>query len=170
MAATTTTITGAIVTPSGVGISGGKIEISLSAHGTTDDGGSEQVVLRSLTVPIALDGTVNFDLIPNDAITPGGSFYRFKFVSPSGRSWITDYQPASIAGYAIGDLPLYVEPAVPAAQQLVVAEEADLPTASAAYRRTMAYVEAATGQQDEIFFCMKNASEGYSWVSIAVGV
>ncbi|MDH3834761.1 MAG: hypothetical protein OES34_11490 [Nitrosopumilus sp.] len=84
MAIAVKTIDGKIVTPDGVGWAGGTIYFSLSVHGTVDDAGTEQIVAANGVTVIQSDGSVDFDLIPNDIITPADTVYIVKFFAPDG--------------------------------------------------------------------------------------
>jgi hypothetical protein len=84
MAISTKTINGKVVTPDGVGWAGGSIYYSLNVDGTVDDAGTEQVVGATKVTIIQQDGTVDFDLIPNDNITPADTVYVVRFFAPDG--------------------------------------------------------------------------------------
>lgn len=73
----TTTIQGKVLMPNGQPATAGTILARLSQPGQAPDGGSSQVVGGRFTGTIATDGTVTgLALVPNDVITPAGTFYR----------------------------------------------------------------------------------------------
>ncbi len=73
----TTTVQGKVVIPNGATATGGAIAYSLSQSGSTPDTGTgqQQAVGGRQTATVAADGSVSFPIIPNDAITPSGTFY-----------------------------------------------------------------------------------------------
>lgn len=85
----TTTITETVFLPEGLQATGGKITCQISDAGTVDDAGTSQRVGGRMETSIASNGTVNFTLIPNDAITPSGTYYTctIKTTGPKRSSW-----------------------------------------------------------------------------------
>lgn len=110
MAPALVAITGKVLGPDGVGIPGGEIRATLQPPGgSVVDGSVDQVVSGGpLLIPIASDGAVAFNIIPNSgtgSITPAGSTYRAVFQSNDGRTWEKSWSvPASPASADIGDL------------------------------------------------------------------
>lgn len=95
----TTTITGSVVDPGGAATTGGTIRWSLSMAGTALDGATPVTVsgdtVCTLTGAGALSGCA---LVPNDAITPTGTYYvaRFSVTTAQGvRSWTRNYSVAT---------------------------------------------------------------------------
>jgi hypothetical protein len=84
MAILTKNIVGKIVAPDGTGWAGGSLYISLNVSGTVDDAGTEQVIGGTKVYIIQEDGTVNFDLVPNDIITPADCVYVVRYFAPNG--------------------------------------------------------------------------------------
>ncbi len=96
----TITVNGKVLAPSGVAPSKGTITCTLSQSGSVLDGGTSQQIASQASGTIASDGTVtNLALVPNDAITPSGTYYtcRFWAVVPNGtaQSWSQTWQLAS---------------------------------------------------------------------------
>lgn len=90
MAIPTRTVQGKILAPDGSGQAGGTLEIKLSFEGqvTDDSSGDEHSIGGEVVAVIASgDGSVNFDLVPNDQIQPSGSRYRVRFRMPDGYWW-----------------------------------------------------------------------------------
>jgi hypothetical protein len=107
MAVSVITVDGKVIGPSGVGVPGGEIRIELlPAGGSTDDGGTQQVLGSELVVAISSAGVVDFDLVPNDLISPSGSKYQARFRSADGRRWSKLWNVLSTDGATqnIGDL------------------------------------------------------------------
>ncbi len=88
----TTTVNGKIVTPDGVVVTSGKIAAFLSDPGTTPDTGTaeSQRVSAKASGTVAATGDVSITLVPNDAITPSGTYYtvRFTIRQPIRASWV----------------------------------------------------------------------------------
>jgi len=108
MAIATVTITGKVVRPDGAGVSGGNISVKLSQNATVADGAVEQVIGGTFDVVIAIDGSVNFVIVPNSgtgSITPAGTTYTAVFEDP-GREGFTKVWDISAAPASqdIGDL------------------------------------------------------------------
>ncbi len=79
MAIPVISITGKVVDPAGVGVTG-KITAMLSRPGSVLDGTTSQDVARQVTTTISAGGTLSgFVLTPNDAITPSGTYYTVQF-------------------------------------------------------------------------------------------
>jgi len=92
VAIATKNIIGKIVTPDAIGWAGGTIYFSLSTHGTVDDGGTEQVIAANGITVIQPDGSVNFNLVPNDIITPADTVYIMRFFAPDGSRMVQVWQ------------------------------------------------------------------------------
>ena len=120
----TTTIQGKVLDPSGSPATGGTIIAQLSASGSTDDSGTSQRVASRVEGTIGADGSVTLALVPNDAITPAGTYYelRIRVTGPERASWTEKWQvdtspdPVDIGavtqlevapGITVGNLVLY---------------------------------------------------------------
>lgn len=103
MAVVLVAVVGKILLPDG-GSTGGDIEVRLSPAGSTDDGGTEVVVGGMFTTPIATDGSVSFNIIPNDVILPTGSKYNAKIILADGREFDKVWDIATGTPQDIGDL------------------------------------------------------------------
>jgi hypothetical protein len=84
MAILTKNIVGKIVTPDGIGWAGGSLYISLNVNCTVDDAGTEQVIGGTKVYIIQEDGSVDFNLVPNDIMTPADSVYIVRYFAPDG--------------------------------------------------------------------------------------
>jgi hypothetical protein len=91
----TTTITGKVLIPNGSGnpYTAGTVTVTLSTAGTAVDGGSTVIVSGRTTATIAADGTVSFAVVPNDVISPEGTYYIVKFspTAPTSASWTENW-------------------------------------------------------------------------------
>lgn len=106
MAVETTRIIGKVLVPSGSPASGGKIRARLSSPGSVADAGTTQRVGGASTSNIGVDGSVDFKLIPNDAITPSGSIYAIEYQMPGGDSWTEHWNLATTPDpIDIGNIP-----------------------------------------------------------------
>lgn len=76
MAIPTTTITGTIVLPDGSAPYEATIEAEISQAGAYLDDGHSHLAIDSVHVHCPLGVIPTFALIPNDAITPAGTYYR----------------------------------------------------------------------------------------------
>jgi hypothetical protein len=98
MALPSVTITGSLVTPDGDSPVKGTIRCRLSQPGTAVDGGSAVRVIPYAAGSVT-NGAVNLSLVPNEAITPVGTFYQVSFnvALSSGRTlaWTENWQLAS---------------------------------------------------------------------------
>jgi len=85
----TTTINFTVVTPSGATATSGTVLATLSTSGETPDGVSTAVVAARTSATIASNGAVALALVPNDAITPEGTYYTFSYnvKTPTLASW-----------------------------------------------------------------------------------
>lgn len=106
MAVETTRITGKVIKPSGVAASGGRLRARLSSPGTVNDSGVTHKVGGVAFTDIGSDGSVDFRLVPNDAIAPSGSIYSVEFQMPDGSSWQEFWNlPTAPDPTEIGDIP-----------------------------------------------------------------
>lgn len=166
-------VTGQVLAPTGVGISGGQIDVELSTPGTVDDDTTADVysILGRQTVQIDGSGNVDFNLVPNDLITPANTNYKFTYRLPDGsiigeRIQIVD----GVGAVYIGDLTR-----VSSGETLIgtgVTVSATLPTASSYYENKILVVK-VNGQRSRAYICLSNGGVGgstiYSWEEIAFG-
>lgn len=75
MAVTLVTISGSVVDPEGVGIVRGTITCQLSTSGSTLDGAASVRVCGEASGAITAGVLSSLSLVPNDAITPSGTYY-----------------------------------------------------------------------------------------------
>lgn len=90
MAVPTINVIGKVVTPSGAGVAGGSLLVRLLHPGHVDDGGTEQIVGGVERFVIELDGSVDFELVPTDAISThdgGAAVYKVTFKDTEGDRW-----------------------------------------------------------------------------------
>jgi len=121
----TTTVNGKVLLPTGAPVTAGTITLTLSQSGTTPDGAIKQVVAARVATTIAADGAVAFSIVPNDAITPAGTYYlvAYKATTPTAASWnekwsvTTTPDPVNVgaitrlevaAGITVGNFVVYV--------------------------------------------------------------
>ncbi|HET6373003.1 MAG TPA: hypothetical protein VFG76_06835 [Candidatus Polarisedimenticolia bacterium] len=88
----TSTVTGKVYTPDGQLVTAGSILATLSGPGSTNDttSGATQRVAARASFSIDPNGSiVAMTLVPNDAISPSGTYYRVAFTvsSPIRASW-----------------------------------------------------------------------------------
>jgi len=109
----TTTVNGKVYLPDGTTAAGGVVDCALApTAGTVLDGNSQaQVAPLHTKGTIAADGTVTgLALVPNDAITPSGTYYdvRFTTTAPVRATWVVrwrvDSTPNPVAVGAISRL------------------------------------------------------------------
>lgn len=172
--ATTVTVAGKVLLPSGAGATGGTIEITLSGlseAGETEDAGVTQKITGKITATISALGAVSQALVPNDAITPPGSYYTAVYTPTGQTPWTEYWQLASApATIDIGDVTLLSSPTVaPATMTIPSIAAASLPTAALGNVGQTYRVLGGTGGEDLIKVCVKNQSEGYSWQVVAAG-
>ncbi len=87
----TTTIQGKVILANGAAATGGRIEATLSQVGTAPDTttAASQVVGGRVTGTIASNGDVTLVLVPNDVLSPAGTFYdvRISTTGPTRATW-----------------------------------------------------------------------------------
>lgn len=109
MAIPTVTITGKIYLPDGQVATSGSVTCALSLSGSVDDAGVSHRVGGRRTFTIEADGDIETGaaLVPNEAIAPGGTFYRvtFNVLAPVTTVWSEAWQIASAPNpIEIGDI------------------------------------------------------------------
>jgi len=109
----TTTINWTVVLPNAAPATSGTVMATLSSAGTAPDGGSSSVVVSRTSATIAGNGAVTMALVPNDIITPSGTYYIFHYDvrTPTLASWnekrsvVTAPDPALISDAPLLDPP-----------------------------------------------------------------
>lgn len=109
MAIATVKVAGRVLDPSGAPVPSGVLTARLSQAAQVLDGGVAEMVGAEVRAPIAADGSVELNLVPNDAIEPPGTTYRVSYAVPlpSGRlitwheHWALASSPSPIA---LGDV------------------------------------------------------------------
>jgi hypothetical protein len=104
MAITTIQVTGKVVLPSGDGMPGGKIEVSLDEEGTVSDGAVEQQIGGKFTVAVGSDGSVDFNIIPKAEYNSGAGTYTARFILPDGTEFKKKWDNVPGTNADIGDL------------------------------------------------------------------
>jgi hypothetical protein len=109
MALPTVQITGKVLTPDGRAPRSGTVTCRLSHPGSALDGVVAHRIATEVVARTASDGAVDFVLVPNDVITPSGTWYLVMFsVSVGGRaiSWTETWQvPGDQPQLDIGAVP-----------------------------------------------------------------
>ena len=161
----TRTIQGKVLLPSGAAVQGGSIVCLLSEDGSVLDGSTSHKATRKMTVAVGTDGTVNFSLIPNDAITPTGTFYAVTGKLPNGDEWKDFWDiPSGATPLDIGAVPAYSPPAAPPGGAVTV-----LPAASAFWDGRVLRVNPTDGSPSHLAVCLPNGAGGYNWSIYATG-
>lgn len=170
MAIPTTTIEGKFLLPSGVGANGGKITARLSQNGTVEDDVTfEDHAVGGETVgSIGTDGTISLVLIPNDEITPGGTYYLVTFELADGirirEQWevASAPDPVDVGAVTRVDAPV----ATPAFGPPLVDV---LPAASSIYRGRFRTVRGDANEEDVTYQCLKGFDDVYRWIPAILG-
>lgn len=116
----TTTINGTVRDVSGALVTAGKVTVTLSIPGTTPDGAGTSVVASPVSAAIGPSGTFTVVVVPNDAITPSGTYYSFRFseTAPGSMTWTekrivaTSPDPATLADTTLVDTPPGITPPI----------------------------------------------------------
>jgi hypothetical protein len=129
-------ITGKVVLPDGTAVIGGSIALELSTSGSAVDATVSDRIGGRAVETIASDGTVSFNIIPNDAITnPINTSYRVTFfaTTTNGQSrWVELWQvTSSPQTQNIGSVPRILVAAIPTATGATGATGAQGPPGSA---------------------------------------
>ncbi len=169
----TTNIRGTVLKPDGTPYEGGSIEFRLSVGtGTVPDDTTSDVYAVGGTVKASIgpDGTVDFDLVPNDKITPAGSVWVATYLLPGNlrfQEFWSVLEP--VDPIQIGDIIRSNIGAIVGGQRfLIVGTFGDLPTPTVSLRGTRGYVTGVTLVADKEYVCMKDELDVYNW-SLAVG-
>lgn len=164
------TISGTIYRPDGTGIAGGSISIQLSHPGSVMDEATlkDERVAGVAKVAIGADGAVEFDLVPNDEISPTGTFYRVTFRDGDGAEWSDAWEvPSGGAPLAIGAVP--TKQGVALSPSFVrLSAVSSLPTAGPEWHRVMVTIQQAGGPEQG-FVCVKNADGSFGWAQAFMG-
>lgn len=93
----TTTVQGKVITPDGVAVTEGSIVATLAQPGSALDGATSQRVGGRVEVSISAAGISGLVLVPNDVMTPAGTYYRVSITvrEPIETSWIELWSVAS---------------------------------------------------------------------------
>lgn len=167
-------IVGTVLKPDGTPVGGGQIEFTLSTGtGTVPDDTTSDVyaVGGPVSIPIGVDGTVDFNLVPNDKITPAGTVWSAKFTLAGHFVYVEQWSVIdSGSPIQIGDVVRSNAGAIVGGQAfLIVGTFTDLPTPSAAIRGTRGYVTNGTLVADVEYVCMKDDLDAYDWVVTSSG-
>jgi hypothetical protein len=111
MAIQTVSITGKILLPDGSAPASGSISVRLSQAGSVLDGATSQRVGAEIAAALGTDGSMpsGLALVPNDAITPSGTYYLVEFTAreqgSSTKRWTEKWQVPSGGPLDIGAVP-----------------------------------------------------------------
>lgn len=167
-------IIGTVLQPSGDPYGDGKIEFQLSVgNGTTPDDATSEVYVvgGKLVVDISDTGTVNFNLVPNDQITPAGTVWIATYKFPGGIAQREFWSVLDGAGtLEIGDVVRTNAGAIAGtAAFLIVSTFSLLPSPKASLQGTIGYVQGIAGEMDQEYKCMKGWDDVYRWVPATEG-
>jgi hypothetical protein len=95
MAITTVNVIGTVYLPNGAPAANVRMRWRLTEAGVVDDAGASQRVGGVFEASADASGAVDFNVIPNDTITPAGTFYHVTFETDKGEKWTEELQPAS---------------------------------------------------------------------------
>jgi hypothetical protein len=163
-------ITGKVLTPDGVGATGGTITAALSFPGTVRDstGNVDQRVGGTQKFAIGIDGSVTgLTLVPNDAITPAGSFYVVTYELANGLRWTEFWQLVTGTPLEIGDVPLIG--AQPVGLELSIPSRPTEPTAGGAIRGHLYLIPGAAGEEDRLVVILKGWDNVYRSKTFVLG-
>lgn len=155
-------ITGKVLGPDGNGVAGGTIAAALSVPGTVRDssGNFDQRVGGVQKFPIGVDGSVaGLTLVPNDAITPAGSFYTVTITLPNGILWVELWQLVTGTPLEIGDVTIIG--AQPVGLELALPSRPATPFAASAIRGHMYLIPGGTGEEDKCVVILKGTDNVY---------
>jgi hypothetical protein len=177
MAVELTTITGKVLLPGGgAPPAGSRALIRLSAQGRAEDGSVTQVVggvveavLDSAGSIFAADGVAALTLVPNDAITPTGTFYRVDFSIKGGLGWQELWNLTTAPDpVQIGDIQRLSEGTLITVAPTGYATSV-LPTAAESMRGQIWNKQGAAGVADQLVVCLKGIDNLYDWIVISEG-
>jgi len=165
----TRTIQGKVLIPSGAGAVGGLLVITLSREGKVSDGVTNHKAAGMVKIAVGTDGTVAFALIPNDAITPAGTFYQVAGRLPDGFAWRDSWDiPSGGTPLDIGAIPsiagLPIDPRIFEVPAVTV-----LPTASSEWQGRVLRVNPTDGSPSYLAVCLPNGAGVYRWDIFATG-
>lgn len=113
----TVTVTGKVLTPSGVGLTSGSVTCRLTTPGSAVDAdtGQAQEISGESTVQLGAGGTISMPIVPNDALLPTGTRYtcQYRGLMPNGRvaQWARQWQLVSFpTTQDIGSVPVPTYP------------------------------------------------------------
>ena len=167
----TITVQGKVITPDGAGAAGGSIEIVAVLPGAVNDDTVDHVLGKSFEVMIEDDGSVDFDIIPTDAIvTFSGAAEVYRFTYKIGNdTWTELIGPIVEAGpdpIDIGALARVTSVDVPSGGLVNV-----LPAAAEQYRGKFLTVLGSGIDPDRTWQCLKKAGTptAYEWETVVTG-
>ena len=155
-------VTGKVLTPDGVGAAGGEIIAALSFPGTVRDsaGNVDQRVGGIQRFAVGGDGSVaGLALVPNDSISPAGSFYTVTFKLPNGHTWYEFWQLVNTTPQEIGDVTLIG--AQPIGTELSIPIRPSTPAATASLRGHLYLIPGASGEEDKVVIVLKGTDDVY---------
>ncbi len=167
-------IQGTIVKPDGTPHEGGTLEIGLSVAVATvpDDTTSEVYAVGGKTVePISAAGVIDFNLVPNDKITPAGTVWVVIYHLP-GNINQKEYWSVldGVGAIQIGDIIRTNAGTIAGSVAfLIVSTFAGLPAPSASIQGTRGFVQGATDEQDQEYVCMKGWDNVWRWIPAIEG-
>jgi hypothetical protein len=148
MAVPITTITGKVLTPDGLAVVKGTVSARLSQPGSVLDGTDSQRVAETAKATVGADGSIALSLVPNDALTPSGTFYNVEFkVGVGGKEakWSEKWQITGTAPLDLGEVPrLGVVPGIAVTTAAAVSESV-VASAESARDGAVAAASAAAG-------------------------
>jgi hypothetical protein len=169
MALPTVTVSGKLRLPNGDVIGAtGKLIITLSTtkgHATDDaDGSVYYTVTGSKKITPDSAGDVSFSIVPNDVITPAGTYYNVLYIGGGEKveeTWTVASSPDPVD---LQQIPKSTPAAVTAPHQ--IPSIAALPTPGSDYSGVIYVV---TGPPQIAYICLQAADTTWSWVPIALG-
>lgn len=169
MATETTTVQGKVVTPTGAVATAGTLTITLSTPGQITDGTNVNAIGGTITTSIAATGDVSFALVPNDTLSPSGTFYRvvYQVTAPVRAKWTEDWNVlVGTDPIDIGDIervqtfPTVIQPVASSAAAPSISA---LPTASVSYLGLTYILDTGSGETAS-YMCHRTAAGTYEWV------
>lgn len=157
-------ISGKVLRPDGVGAPGGEVFITLAFPGTVRDpvGNVDHRIGGMQRFVIGIDGSVSgITLVPNESISPAGSFYTVTFKFQNGVSWYELWQLSNTTPIGIGDVPLLGAQQI--GTELVIPMRPAFPItpASASLRGHVYLIPGGIGEEDKTYVVLKGTDEIY---------
>lgn len=168
MAITKIAVAGTVYLPSGQPAAGGTITLELTQAGSITVDGNQQVIGSRFPVPIGLDGTVSFDLVPNNLVSiPIGAVYYRAIFAVGGVQW-TEFWDLSSSGPNPIDLGEIVRVdtgsigGVGPNKLTLAGIGSAWPTASLNYKDQV-WVRRSPGEATEVGVCVDDGLDPPSW-------